>query len=115
MKNCRALPFGLLIAILAGCGGQRLEPWHTADLTNEFVAGMADEVRTFDDYLALEDRLFDELQTKIYAEVGTSRNMQSSDTAVAAPRIRQHINQTGTAVLNFPPSSRAAVFCCSMD
>ena len=59
------------VACLGGCGGQPLEPWHTADLTTEFVASMVDEVRTFDDYLALEERLFEELQTEVYAEVDT--------------------------------------------
>ena len=59
------------VACLGGCGGQPLEPWHTADLTTEFVASMVDVVRTFDDYLALEERLFEELQTEVYAEVDT--------------------------------------------
>ena len=71
MKAYLASPIGLFIVCLAGCGGQPLEPWHTANLTNEFVADMADEVQTFDDYLALEDLLFEELQAEVYAETGT--------------------------------------------
>lgn len=69
MKAYFALSIG--IVCVAGCGGQPLERWHTAVLESEFTAGMIDEVQTFEDYLALEESLFDELQTKVYAEVGT--------------------------------------------
>ena len=35
-----------------------LELWHTVDLETEFTAGDAGQVRTFEDYRALESRLF---------------------------------------------------------
>ena len=92
MKICNTVAIGILAACLAGCGGQPLEPWHTANLTNEFVASMADEVSTFDDYLALEDRLFDELQTKVYAEIGTGPEyvlVRYSSGSAADPEMRQ--------------------------
>ena len=56
---------------LQGCSGQSLSPWHTEKLTEEFVAGDSDQVQTFDDYLHLEDRLFDELEQKVYSQVET--------------------------------------------
>jgi len=63
--------FGLLLCGVAvftlGCGGLTLKPWHTEKLTEEFTAGMADEIRTFDDYGQLEDRLFAQLEEKVYA------------------------------------------------
>ena len=37
-----------------GCSGPPLESWHTEKLTAEFTADMADEIRTFDDYIQLE-------------------------------------------------------------
>lgn len=47
-----------------------LGPWHTADLDEEFRAGLAkDSVKTLDDYLRLEQRLFDELNEEVYARV----------------------------------------------
>ena len=46
-----------LLFLAAGCSGPALEPWHTEQLTYEFTADSADEVRTFDDYRQLEDRL----------------------------------------------------------
>ena len=43
-----------------------LFPWHTIKLQQEFTVERAAEISTFTDYLAMEDRLFDELQQKIY-------------------------------------------------
>jgi len=54
-----------------GCSPPELEPWHTEDLTEEFTAEKAEEVRTFEDYLQLEDALFQELDEKIYAQTET--------------------------------------------
>jgi hypothetical protein len=54
------------VVILPGCSSQPLEPWHTVTLTEEYRAAKADEVRTFDDYLRLEDRLFAQLESKVY-------------------------------------------------
>ena len=42
--------------------------WHEVQLA-DFTAGQADDVRTLDDYLALEDRLFDDLQERVYGAV----------------------------------------------
>jgi esterase/lipase len=54
-----------------GCSPPELEPWHTEDLTEEFTAEKAEEVRTFEDYLQLEDALFQELDEKVYAQTET--------------------------------------------
>lgn len=70
MADNRLLPV-VAAAFLAACGGQPLEPWHTASLSAEFDAGTAEEVQTFGDYLALEDRLFDELREEVYSQVDT--------------------------------------------
>lgn len=62
---------GLLVVCVAGCGGQPLQPWHTAKLDNEFTVAKSDEVQTFQDYVALEERLFDEVQDEVYAKTDT--------------------------------------------
>jgi alpha-beta hydrolase superfamily lysophospholipase len=65
---------GLLLALgvlLQGCGDTTLESWHDAKLEEEFNAARVDEVHTFEDYLRLEDRLFAELEEKVYDRVGT--------------------------------------------
>ncbi len=54
-----------------GCSGPPLETWHTEKLTAEFTAEMADEIRTFDDYRQLEDRLFVQLEEEVYARTAT--------------------------------------------
>jgi len=67
------LPVILLImfAFLPGCSSQVLKPWHRVKLTAEFDAGMTDEVRSFEEYLQLEDRLFEQLENEVYAETGS--------------------------------------------
>lgn len=52
-------------------GGPPLEQWHTVDLTSEFDRDRSSEVETFSDYLALEDRLFAELDEKVYAHTAS--------------------------------------------
>jgi alpha-beta hydrolase superfamily lysophospholipase len=54
-----------------GCGGPPLESWHTEKLTAEFTAEMANEIRTFADYIQLEDRLFAQLEEEVYARTET--------------------------------------------
>ncbi len=68
-----ALVLAVALSMLAALVGDSppLKPWHTADLTAEFTAEMVGQIRTFDDYKVLEDRLFDELQAKVYAATGT--------------------------------------------
>ena len=58
----------IAVVILQGCSNPSLQPWHTENLTEEFTVDKADEVKTFDDYLALENRLFEQLNQKIYAQ-----------------------------------------------
>jgi alpha-beta hydrolase superfamily lysophospholipase len=57
--------------LILGRGGPPLEPWHTEDLDLDFTAQKADRVRSFDDYLRLEDALFAELDEKIYDVIGS--------------------------------------------
>lgn len=56
---------------IQGCDGPPLKPWHTEKLTEEFTAEMAEEIQTFDDYRQLEDRLFNQLEEKVYPHTET--------------------------------------------
>ena len=49
-----------------------LELWHTVHLENEFKAADAETVRTFQDYQALEERLFEELDQKVVSQTAVS-------------------------------------------
>src|SRR5262245_24477031 len=51
-------------AILARSTHQTLSPWHRLELREEFHAGRTD-VKSFEDYLWLEDRLFAELHKRL--------------------------------------------------
>ena len=63
--------FAAAVLGLQACGSQSLSPWHTEKLTEEYVAGDSGQVQTFDDYLQLEDRLFNELKQNVYSQVET--------------------------------------------
>jgi len=47
--------------------GPPVQRWHTVELEQEFSADRAEEVSSFADYQALEARLFQELEDKVYA------------------------------------------------
>ena len=75
-----------------GCAGRPLMPWHTEMLTEEFTAGMANKIRTFDDYRQLEDRLFAQLEEKVYRDTPTGPEyalVRYSAGSAADPQQRQ--------------------------
>ena len=88
----------LLAVCVAGCDRQPLEKWHTERLSSEFVAGMSDEVQSLEDYLALEDRLFDELRAEVLDEIGTGPEyalVRFSPGSAADPGMRErNFNRT---------------------
>jgi alpha-beta hydrolase superfamily lysophospholipase len=74
----RTITIGALFIVAALCvqacsnGGRELEVWHTVELDEEFTADMAgQQVRNFEDYLELEERLFQELEDEVYAVTPT--------------------------------------------
>ena len=88
----RATSAAVMVVSIAGCGGQPLQPWHTVHLAEEFEANMADDVGDFAGYLALEDRLFAELEAEVYAEVATGPEyslVRYSSGSAADPKQRQ--------------------------
>ena len=82
---------GLFILVPQGCSGTPLKPWHTEKLDEEFTQDKADDVQTFEDYLQLEDRLFKQLDEKVYAqtEAGSKHKLDRYSSGSAAdPRKR---------------------------
>lgn len=80
-----------MIVALQACSSTQLKPWHTKKLTEEFTEEKADEVQSFDDYLQLEDRLYKQLDEKIYAQSETGLEYQLdrySPGSAADPRKR---------------------------
>jgi alpha-beta hydrolase superfamily lysophospholipase len=69
-----------------------LQPWHKVHLDAEFTAARAAEVTTLADYMALEGRVFAELDEKIYARTPTGPNEvlnRFSPGSASDPRHRQ--------------------------
>lgn len=66
-SRCSVTILVLAAAFLQGCAGIDSAPWLNVHLTGEFSRQKADEVRSFADYLALEEQLFTELDEKVYA------------------------------------------------
>jgi len=93
------LRWGVLIAlagaaalVVQGCTGLPLEPWHTEALTAEFTTRKADEVRTFEDYRRLEERLFAQLEKEVVAQTPTGPTqalVRYSKGSAADPQGRQ--------------------------
>ena len=83
----------LLMFVIQGCSSPPLEHWHTERLTEEFTADMLDDqVSSFDEYLALEQRLFTQLDEKVYAKTGTGPEhalQRYSRGSMADPTARQ--------------------------
>ena len=89
---------GITVAVLtagiSACSSPVLKPWHTVELDEEFTLEMVTDgrVQTFADYLALEERLFGQLEEKIYAdsETGPAHQLERYSTGSAAdPEPRQ--------------------------
>ncbi len=58
----------VVIYVLWVRSGPPVQLWHTVELEEEFSAERANEIRSFSDYQALETRLFQELDDKVYAK-----------------------------------------------
>lgn len=89
------LPCSLVVAatlLLQGCAGPPLRSWHTETLDLEFTARKADEVRSFDDYLRLENRLLAQLGEQVYARTGSGPEyalLRFSTGSIADPSVRE--------------------------
>ncbi len=89
--------FGLTIAVITllsvqSCSGPPLEDWHTEHLTEEFTEDRADEIDSFEAYLALEDALFAQLEEEVYASTPTGPEyalVRYSTGSAADPQHRQ--------------------------
>ncbi len=82
----------LLVLTLQGCSSVTLHPWHTEKLTEEFTADRVEEIQSFDDYRAQEDRLFAQLEEEVYTQTETEPAhslVRYSRGSAADPQVRQ--------------------------
>ncbi len=103
---------GLAIAVsvfgVQGCSsGPTLKLWHTEALTEEFTADMVDsQVRSIDDYLALEQRLFRQLDENVYAKTasGPAHALERYSTGSTADPTRRQPNWNRSFELTSSPA-----------
>ncbi len=98
--------------VLAGAFAARqradLEPWHTTELESEFRAG--DEIHTLEEYLQTEDRVFQELESKIVSIVSMGEAEELNRFARSSRSFpeKQGVNWNRTQVLS-PEVQRGGV------
>ncbi|MEA3639354.1 MAG: alpha/beta fold hydrolase [Lamprobacter sp.] len=81
----------IVLYVLWVRSGPPVQPWHTLEFEEEFTADRAQEITTFPDYQALEARLFQELDDKVYAHTPTGSDQllnRFSSGSAADPRDR---------------------------
>lgn len=67
---------GVCLFVPLGRDHSPLMPWHTVRLSEEFTEGKRKSIQTFDQYLRLEERLFKELEQKVYRRVDRGRGFE---------------------------------------
>lgn len=70
----KAISIIVIILFLQGCNSSKTKPWLSEHLTEEFTTEKAEDIKGFADYVALEDRLFKELDEKIYVQRKVDNN-----------------------------------------
>jgi alpha-beta hydrolase superfamily lysophospholipase len=106
---------GLLVLVLGdvlySSGLRDLRPWETAELANEFRAGMPNAPRSFAEYMALEDRLFAEvkaLERRDYdARLDASLSRYNPADSMLAARLKRDWNRS--YVLEAQPARAVAL------
>ena len=82
----------LILGLLINSSDSNLKPWHTERLNEEFTVEKANnQVRSLENYLELEQRLFNQLDKKVYAksETGPDHALERySPGSMADPRNR---------------------------
>lgn len=82
----------VVIYVLWVRSGPPVQLWHTVELEEEFNANRTEEITTFADYQALEARLFQELEDKVYAVTPTGPDQilnRFSSGSASDPRDRE--------------------------
>ena len=107
--------FGAIAAVIIGYilwarAQPPLQPWHEVELEEDFNADKAAEVRGLEDYLAVESRVYEELDAKLYDQAPTGpdqRLNRFSPDSASDPRHRER-NWNRTFEL-IPPDARGGV------
>lgn len=91
LLGCVITAIGILWLAPQGCSRQAVKHWHTKELTEEYTADRTPEIETFEKYLQLEDRLFEQLAQAVYAHTGSGPEfalVRYSRGSAADPQVR---------------------------
>lgn len=94
-----------IIMPIQGCSGPQLKPWHDARLTTDFTANKSDEIQTFDDYRQLEDKLFEELQEKVYPQTDTGAGYELFRYSSGSAADPQHLSPNWNRSFEIPAAA----------
>jgi hypothetical protein len=105
-----ALVVLLIAAVLYLNNRPDLKVWHEADLDAEFTEDS--EVHSFTEYLALEERLFAQLQERVYAQIepGDKHNLNRYNSGSWSDPARWPTNWNRSFELT--SDAHARVYCC---
>ncbi len=62
-----------------------LQPWHRISLDSEFTESKSDQIKSLDDYLELEERVFQELDRSIYKNIEPAKQFLLSRYTSSSP------------------------------
>ncbi len=109
-----SMAIGIAITLLAALyyyahSLPNLNTWHTVKLDNEFTSDKYNQTKTFADYLKLEQKLFDEIQQKVYQKLPASErtaiNRYTEDSAVNPNNYPINWNRTRELPVNSPKAA----------
>ena len=68
---------GVIVVVIVLNGRPDLHVWHHARMESEYTA--SGDVKSFEDYVAMEDQLFEELDREVYQKIDEADKRQLND------------------------------------
>jgi len=82
-----------------------LHPWHSISLNNEFTESKSDQIESLNDYLEVEERVFQELDTSIYQNIGPEKQFLLSRYTSASPVNPERFSSNWNRTFELSPSN----------
>ena len=82
-----------------------LHPWHSISLINEFTESKSDQIESLNDYLEVEERVFQELDTSIYQNIGPGKQFLLSRYTSASPVNPERFSSNWNRTFELSPSN----------
>ena len=82
-----------------------LQPWHSISLNSEFSESESDQIESLSDYLEVEERVFQELDTSIYQNIGPEKQFLLSRYTSASPVNPERFSSNWNRTFELSPSN----------